>query len=80
MTPKFLEELWDYLRNEAVAVLVPVTLKSSKEKPLANCSGVYHIDAGKLTLSENHGYYRCRRCRRKVSRANPVRQVHGLAV
>lgn len=69
--PKFLEELWDDLRSESVAVLVPVTLKSSKEKPLANCSGVYQIDAGRLLLSENHGYYRCRRCRRKVSRRTP---------
>ena len=69
--PEFLQQLWDYLRSEPVGLLVPVTLRSSKGKPLANCSGVYQIDASRLRLSENHGHYRCRRCRRKVSRRTP---------
>ena len=69
--PTFLEALWDYLRSEEVKLLVPVTLKSSKDRPLANCSGVYQIDSAKLLLSENHGHYRCQRCRRKVSRRTP---------
>ena len=67
----FLEELWNYLKDDSVGILVPVTLKSSKDKPLANCSGVFQIASSKLLLSENHGYYRCVRCRRKVARRTP---------
>ncbi len=69
--PQFLEALWNYLRGEGVAILVPATLKGSKGRALPNCSGTYQIDATKLLLSENHGYYRCRRCRRKVGRRTP---------
>ena len=69
--PEFLESLWQYLTSPAVALLIPVTLKGSKDRPLANCSGVYQIDSAKLLLSENHGYYRCKRCRRKVMRRTP---------
>jgi ATP-dependent helicase YprA (DUF1998 family) len=69
--PEFLEALWDHLRSDAVAILVPVTLKGSKDRPLPNCSGTFQIDATLLVLSENHGYYRCRRCRRKVGRRTP---------
>lgn len=69
--PHFLEALWDYLRSDSVEILVPVTLRSGKGKPLAKCSGVYQIDSGKLLLGENHGYYRCTRCRRKISRRTP---------
>jgi hypothetical protein len=66
----FVEQLWEYLTNEA-GILVPVTLKSNKDRPLAHCSGVYQIDAAKLVLSRNHGYYHCKKCRRKVSRRPP---------
>ncbi len=69
--PGFLDALWNYLRSDIPGILVPVTLKSSKDKPLAKCSGVYQIDAGVVRLSENHGYYRCKTCRRKVSRRAP---------
>jgi ATP-dependent helicase YprA (DUF1998 family) len=69
--PVFLDALWSYLRHESVGILLPVTLKSSKGRALPNCSGVFQIDATKLLLSENHGYYRCRSCRRKVSRRTP---------
>lgn len=63
----FVEELWAYLADDA-GILVPVTLKSSKDRPLPHCSGVFQIDSGKLVLSENHGYYHCKKCRRKISR------------
>lgn len=66
-----LEALWAYLTDSNIGLLVPVTLKSSKDKPLPHCSGVYQIDSAKLRLSENHGYYRCRQCRRKVTRRTP---------
>ncbi|MGC9329217.1 MAG: helicase-related protein, partial [Candidatus Hinthialibacter sp.] len=46
-------------------------LKSNKDRPLSNCSGVYQINSSRLLLSGNHGYYRCQRCRRKVSRRTP---------
>lgn len=69
--PPFLEALWNYLRSDAVGLIVPVTLKSNKGKALPNCSGVFQIDAAKLLLSENHGHYRCKSCRRKVSRRTP---------
>ena len=69
--PPFLEGLLNYLKSESVAVLVPATLKSNKGRSLPNCSGVFQIDAAKLSLSENHGYYRCKSCRRKISRRTP---------
>ena len=69
--PTFLNELWDYLRGESIAILIPVTLKGSRGRALPNCSGVYQINGAKLILSENHGSYRCKRCRRKVSRRSP---------
>ena len=43
----------------------------AKDKALANCSGVYQVDAAKLLLGRHHGFYRCRRCRRKVTRQGP---------
>jgi hypothetical protein len=69
--PTFLEQLWQHLTDPSVALLVPVTLKGSKDRALPNCSGVYQIDSSKLVLSENHGYYRCKRCRRKIMRRPP---------
>ena len=69
--PDFLQSLWDYLSSDTLGVFIPVTLKSQKGKALPNCSGVYQINSTKLLLSENHGYYRCKNCRRKVSRRAP---------
>ncbi len=69
--PVFLEALWDFLTGESIKILVPVTLKSNKDKPLANCSGVYQINSNILLLGENHGHYRCTRCRRKITRRTP---------
>jgi ATP-dependent helicase YprA (DUF1998 family) len=69
--PHFLEALWDYLRADSLGILSPVTLKSNKDRPLPACSGVYQIESSCLQLSENHGYHRCKKCRRKVSRRAP---------
>jgi len=69
--PDFLQSLWDYLSSDSLAILYPVTLKSNKGRALPNCSGVYQINSARLLLSENHGYYRCKNCRRKVSRRAP---------
>ncbi|MFV1967439.1 MAG: helicase-related protein [Pirellulaceae bacterium] len=73
----FLEGLWAYLTDPAVGILIPVTLKSSRDRALPNCSGVFQIDSAKLRLSENHGYYRCKRCRRKVMRRTPRNKCHA---
>lgn len=70
----FVEQLWEYLVSPPVGILGPVTLKGNKGKNLPNCTGVYQIDSTKLMLSENHGYYRCRRCRRKAMRRTPGNQ------
>lgn len=69
--PVFLEELWQYLTSDDVAVLIPVTLRGSKNRAVPNCSGVYQIDSAKLQFGKNHGFYRCGRCRRKVMRRTP---------
>src|SRR5690606_20881473 len=52
--PEFLEGLWKYLTGPGVGLLVPVTLRGAKGKPVANCTGVYQIDSAKLQLMENH--------------------------
>ncbi len=70
-TPGFLDELWQYLTSPAIGLLTPVTLKGSKDRALPHCAGVYQIDSARLLLSENHGYFRCKRCRRKVMRRPP---------
>ena len=67
----FMEQLWAWLTSPEVGLIVPVTLKSSKGNSLPNCSGTYQIDVGQLLLSRNHGFYRCRKCRRKVTRRGP---------
>jgi ATP-dependent helicase YprA (DUF1998 family) len=68
---EFLEGLWEYLSSDLVKILVPVTLKGFRGTPVAGASGVFQIDAGKLIFRENHGYYRCKTCRRKVTRRTP---------
>ena len=69
--PEFLEELWSYLTDPQVAILVPATLRGSKDRPLPNCSGVYQIDSSKIRITGHHGLYRCKKCRRKSGRRNP---------
>ena len=69
--PEFVQSLWQYLTSEDVGILVPVTLRSNKNRPLPGYSDVFQINATKLLLSENHGYYRCVRCRRKSMRRTP---------
>lgn len=71
LASEFLEALWNYLTSEEVGLLIPVRLLGAKGRPLSGCSGVYQIDATRIQLSENHGYYRCITCRRKISRRTP---------
>ncbi|MCB1048190.1 MAG: DEAD/DEAH box helicase, partial [Calditrichaeota bacterium] len=65
----FLESLWAELVR--LKLLVPSTLTSSFG-PLKNCSGVYQLDSGKLTLSRHAGRYRCLKCRRTTIRRGPT--------
>ncbi|HBJ33841.1 MAG TPA: helicase, partial [Planctomycetaceae bacterium] len=67
----FIEDLWTYCTEPSRALLVPVTLRSNKGRALPRCSGVYQIDSDKIRITENHGYYCCNRCRRRVTRRTP---------
>jgi len=67
----FMQDFWNWLSSEEVSILQAVTLKSNKGEPIANCSGVYQIDVSKLSLQANRGYFRCKKCRRKVLRETP---------
>ena len=69
--PEFLEDLWQYLASPSVGLLIPATLRGSKNRPLPRCSGVHQIDSSRLLLGQNHGFYRCKRCRRKNMRMTP---------
>ncbi|MEX1026508.1 MAG: DEAD/DEAH box helicase [Candidatus Paceibacterota bacterium] len=67
----FIEALWSYCTAPDKALLVPVTLRSNRGRALPRCSGVYQIDSDKIRIAENHGYYSCNRCRRRVTRRTP---------
>lgn len=67
----FLDELWTFLTGNDNPIIIPVTLKSNRDRALPNCSGVFQIDSRKLILSENHGYYQCKKCRKKVINKTP---------
>ncbi|HRX87181.1 MAG TPA: helicase-related protein, partial [Phycisphaerae bacterium] len=65
----FLTSLFDHLKERKL--LVPVRLKGSKGRPLPNISGVYQVNADCIRLSENHGAWRCKTCRRRFVRRTP---------
>ncbi len=66
----FLEELWD-LVGDQLELLVPVTLRGSRDKALTGCTGVRQIDADKLLLHAHEGVFRCGMCRRPHPREAP---------
>ena len=66
----FVKRLWQFLTDEA-GLLVPVTLRSSSRRALANCSGVYQIADDRMRIAPNKGYYRCKTCHRAQVRRNP---------
>ena len=70
LTYPFFEELWQLLTQD-LKLLVPSPLFNSKGKRLANCDGVYQIDADRLKLSPHQGVYRCNCCRRTYPRSTP---------
>ncbi len=67
----FLQDLWRYVTNESVALLVPVTLTGSRDNALPSCSGAHQIDCGKLMLAASKGVFRCKTCRRRTTRRTP---------
>ncbi len=67
----FLEELWEYLTSETVALLVPVTLKGWKGGALPRCQGGHQIDGDKLALHPHKGVYICRTCQQRSVRRTP---------
>ncbi len=66
---EFLTGLFGLLVDEGL--LVPVRLKGSRGRPLANVSEVYQVDADRLRLEPSHGVYQCRSCRRRFARRPP---------
>jgi hypothetical protein len=68
-TESFLSGMFKFLVEQKL--LCPVTLKSSKDKPLPKVSSVYQVDADRLRLQVNHGVWRCSSCRRRVTRRTP---------
>ena len=70
LTYPFFDELWQVLTQD-LKLLVPSPLVNSVGKRLANCDGVYQIDANKLKLSPHQGVYRCNCCRRTYPRSTP---------
>lgn len=65
----FLERLFHFLVNQRL--LAPVQLKGAKGRALPNVSGVYQVDADRLRLQQNHGVWRCKSCRRRLTRRTP---------
>jgi ATP-dependent helicase YprA (DUF1998 family)/SOS-response transcriptional repressor LexA len=65
----FLEGLFKFLLDQRL--LKPVRLKGSRGNPLPNISGVYQVDADRLRLQQNHGVWRCKNCRRRITRRTP---------
>ncbi|EKU96555.1 helicase family protein with metal-binding cysteine cluster [Leptolyngbya sp. PCC 7375] len=66
----FFDDLWRCLTND-IKILVPSALEGRNNNRLANCEGVYQIDADKLRLTRSKGVYRCNICRRAHPRVTP---------
>ena len=72
-TGDFLKELWDYLRDPEVGLLVPVTLTGSRGRALPQCAGTHQIDADRFLITSNaSGVFRCNTCRRRTIRRTPA--------
>jgi ATP-dependent helicase YprA (DUF1998 family)/phage repressor protein C with HTH and peptisase S24 domain len=65
----FLDGLFECLKSQGF--LKPVRLRGSKGRPLPHVSEVYQLDADRIRLRENHGLWRCRKCRRHSTRRTP---------
>lgn len=68
---QFVEVLWTCLADE-LRILAPVTLTGYRGRALPGCAGVRQIDADKIVLVKNRGFWRCRTCRRTQTRPSPL--------
>jgi len=73
-TEDFLREMWEFLTGPDLALLVPVTLKGSRDNALPRCAGAHQIDADKLSLAAHRGCFRCKKCRRRTTRRAPLKR------
>ncbi len=62
---------WWTLVTEHVPLFVPVTLKGSKGRTLPGTSGVFQLDADRITLAKHEGRWRCQVCRKTQVRPSP---------
>ena len=62
--------LFDFLVEREL--LVPVRLLGSRGNPVPGVSSVYQVSADRLLLAPNRGVHRCRRCRHRFSRQQPL--------
>ncbi len=71
-----IEELLESLLKFLVdtGLLKPVVLAGQKGRPLPGVSGVYQVDADRLRLQSNHGFWRCRSCRRRSTHQTPLQR------
>ncbi len=65
----FLTGLFEFLVDRGL--LEPVTLKGQSGNPLPKVTGLYQVAADKLRLRASHGIWRCRSCRRRITRRTP---------
>ena len=69
----FLKGVFAFLTEE-LKLLKPVRLKGARLQPLPNLSGLYQVDADLLTLTPNHGHWKCRSCSRVFTRRVPEKR------
>ena len=67
--PELLESLFSLLVDRKL--LIPMRLKGSKGRPLPDVSEVYQVNSDLLRLYPNHGFRRCKSCRRATTRRLP---------
>src|SRR5690606_17494971 len=66
---EFLESLFDMLIDRGL--LRPVTLRGARDRSLAHVSDVHQVDADRLRLQPNRGFWQCTKCRRRTTRRAP---------
>lgn len=73
--PVFLEGLFKILIERGL--LRAVTLKGARGNAVSGASGVYQVDADRLRLVPSHGVWRCKACRRRITRRPPKDRCPG---
>ena len=65
----FLRAIWSFLVEKQI--LVPVQIVGNRGRSIPGASGGYQIDADKIVLHTNTGFYQCDHCSRKTPRKTP---------